>query len=269
MKMKCEYCAAMIDSTMDKCPNCGAVNSNVVRVTKSTPRTIEELKEWYRAHNLPPSNVTRFFIGENYQEPKAFGIYQEGEQFIVYKNKDTGERAIRYQGTDEAYAVNELYLKLKSEILNQKAHSASLRGSQTTSKANKFKGRFFSIVFVLFWIVLLTNIVSGFIKGKPHYYKYDDTVYVQYYDAWYGYDDFSNDYYYVYRVPTELSNNAVDYEYDVKGLSWDEYSTFTEFKDSDYYNDNLKSTNDSDSDYDWDSGSDSWDSGSTDWGSDW
>lgn len=29
---------------------------------------------------------------------------------------------MRYQGTDEAYAVNELYLKLKDEILNQKAH---------------------------------------------------------------------------------------------------------------------------------------------------
>ena len=58
----------------------------------------------------------RFFIGINYKKPKAFGIYQDGDQFIVYKNKANGERAIRYQGTDETYAVNELYLKLKSEI---------------------------------------------------------------------------------------------------------------------------------------------------------
>ena len=42
--------------------------------------------------------------------------------FIVYKNKADGTRAVRYKGTDEAYAVNELYLKLKDEILNQKAH---------------------------------------------------------------------------------------------------------------------------------------------------
>ena len=63
-----------------------------------------------------------FFIGIDYRQPRAFGIYQAGNEFIVYKNKADGTRAVRYQGTDEAYAVNELYLKLKDEILNQKAH---------------------------------------------------------------------------------------------------------------------------------------------------
>lgn len=64
-----------------------------------------------------------FLLASIVNETKAFGIYQDGDQFIVYKNKANGERAIRYQGTDEAYAVNELYLKLKSEILNQKANN--------------------------------------------------------------------------------------------------------------------------------------------------
>ena len=73
------------------------------------PGSIEELKLWYEYQNLPPQSVTRFFIGENYTQPKAFGIYQEGENFIVYKNKADGSRAIRYNGKNESYAVNELF----------------------------------------------------------------------------------------------------------------------------------------------------------------
>ncbi len=121
MKIKCEYCGAMIEDSEDKCPNCGAPNVNVRRTTEHTPKTIEELKAWYEARKLPPYETTRFFIGIDYKEPRAFGIYRDGSEFVVYKNKGDGTRAVRYRGTDEAYAVNELYLKLKSEILNQKA----------------------------------------------------------------------------------------------------------------------------------------------------
>lgn len=123
MEIKCEYCGSIIKETDEKCPYCGATNQAVKRTADHTPKTIEELQQWYQARNLPPYEVTRFFIGINYTQPKAFGIYREGQNVIVYKNKANGERAIRYQGTDEAYAVNELYLKLKEEILNQKEHN--------------------------------------------------------------------------------------------------------------------------------------------------
>lgn len=43
---------------------------------------------------------------------------------MVYKNKNGGERVVRYRGTDEAYAVNELYQRLKIEIANQKSRNA-------------------------------------------------------------------------------------------------------------------------------------------------
>lgn len=271
MKVKCEYCAAMIDSTLDKCPNCGAVNSNVVRVSKSTPRTIAELKEWYVGHNLPPSNVTRFFIGEDYKEPRAFGIYQDGNEFVVYKNKDTGERAIRYRGTDEAYAVNELYLKLKSEILNQKANSSN-RKRKGHSKARKIANIFEIGFFLAIVLFMIFGAIADKISRIPHYYSYDDTVYVTYNNSWYEYNDYSKDYYPVTYVPDSLYNQPADYEYNYKDYEWDTGSTFVQFKDSDYYEEviepTLQSNNDSDS-YSWDSGSDSWDSGGTDWGSDW
>ena len=140
MEVKCEYCGSMIEETLEKCPNCGATNVNVRRTTDITPKTIEELKKWYTDHNLPPYETTRFFIGEDHKGPKAFGIYESEGKYIVYKNKDTGERAIRYQGTDEAYAVNELYMKLKSEILNQKANNLN-RGNGGSPKVELFSVR--------------------------------------------------------------------------------------------------------------------------------
>ena len=120
-KVKCDYCGSYINDIEEKCPSCGAVNPGHLRVSDGTPKTIEELKAWYKSRGLPPEYVTRFFIGQNIKAPKVFGIYEENGMFIVYKNKSDGSRVIRYQGTDEAYAVNELYLRLKEEILNQKS----------------------------------------------------------------------------------------------------------------------------------------------------
>ena len=96
-------------------------------------KMVEELQEWYTKQGLPPAEVTRFFIGEDYKDPKAFGIYKDAStgNFVVYKNKADGSRAVRYEGTDEAFAVNEIFMRLKQEILEQKAHNL-----KSDSKAN-------------------------------------------------------------------------------------------------------------------------------------
>ena len=127
-KVKCEFCGSFIEDTESICPQCGGVNENHRRIVDGTPKTIEQLQQWYKSRGLPPEEVTRFFIGKDIKEPKAFGIYEEFGTFVVYKNKADGTRAVRYKGTDEAYAVNELYLRLKEEILNQKAHNIEKRG---------------------------------------------------------------------------------------------------------------------------------------------
>ena len=130
MNIKCNYCGEMFSETLEKCPSCGAPNSNVKRTTVDQPTTIEELKDWYRSKGLPSYETTRFFIGMDYKGPRAFGIYHDKYLgYVVYKNKDNGERAIRYQGTDEAYAVNELFMRLKQEILEQKSRNLDIRSS--------------------------------------------------------------------------------------------------------------------------------------------
>ena len=101
MQIKCDYCGSMIDETATSCPHCGAKLSGVNRTSDGQPKTIEELQQWYVGHHLPPEEITRFFIGKNIKEPKAFGIYKTGTgDCVVYKNKSTGERVVRYQGAE-------------------------------------------------------------------------------------------------------------------------------------------------------------------------
>ena len=102
MKVKCDYCRQMIDDGLEKCPHCGAsITKN--RTASAQPQTIEELKQWYIDHNLPPEEVTRFFIGKDIKEPKAFGIYQnDGGDFVVYKTRLTASEQYAIRGQTRA-----------------------------------------------------------------------------------------------------------------------------------------------------------------------
>ncbi|MBP3277449.1 MAG: hypothetical protein J6M44_00690 [Butyrivibrio sp.] len=99
------------------------------------PKTIEELKD-YCDRNGFTSSKTRFFVGFNYQGPKAFGIYKDEAtgEFVVYKNKADGTRAVRYRGNDEEFAVVELYDRLQSEIANQKLNYAADMAARERNK---------------------------------------------------------------------------------------------------------------------------------------
>lgn len=141
MKIKCEYCGSMFDDTLEKCPSCGGTNNNIRRSTNDQPTTIEGLKEWYKEKGLPDEEVTRFFIGRDFRGSKAFGIYKDAKgNFIVYKNKADGTRAVRYEGTDEAYAVNELLTRLKQEILEQKGRAVKKADPVNRSVPEKAAG---------------------------------------------------------------------------------------------------------------------------------
>ena len=201
-RVRCNYCGSFIDDALPNCPHCGAVNEHMVRFAVSTPKTIEELKTWYTERNLPPEETTRFFIGKDVKAPRAFGIYEKSGRFIVYKNKSDGTRAIRYDGGDEAYAVNEIYMKLKEEILNQKNRNLTKapagRAAPPTSYQKyrrKKSGSIFSgIIGRLFIIMMIIGILSSIFEEKPlqtGYYASGDPqqVYYRYSsDEWWQYD---------------------------------------------------------------------------------
>ena len=286
MKIKCDYCGQMVEESLHTCPNCGAALSGVNRMAGAQPKTIEELRQWYVDHNLPPEHVTRFFIGKDIKEPKAFGIYKgEDGDFVVYKNKATGERAIRYKGSDEGYAVNELYQRLRTEIAEQKSRNASR--SQTTYRSGRSSGSsrgmstFYRIlkgfILVKFGVSIFAVLVLFLAASLDHspsrgYYRYNGKDYYYQKSQWYEYNAFNDDWEY-YSGGSILDDVITD-------DTADSYRIYdhegTRFEDSTWYDvgSSSSSSDDSWSSSDWDSGSswdssDSWDSGSSDWDSDW
>lgn len=270
MRITCEYCGGYLQDTDECCPNCAAVNKNVMRSADGIPKTIEQLKAFAEEKKLPLKKM-RFFIGENITEPRAFGIYKdEYENYVVYKNKSDGTRIVRYEGKDEAYAVNELYQKMRSEVMEQKAHQAvnSVHGKQTSTSSynqnvnqnyqqrdshlkrttinteNAFSARRrkkrFSLVKVVFLIIILVLFLSR-VRNQ-----------------------FANAI--IYSFIGGDSSYESDYDYnDYGGYDYDDYD-YGDYDDDDYdsWGDDWD-----DDDWDWDYGGDSWDSGYTDWDTDW
>lgn len=287
MKIKCEYCGENINDYDVYCPYCKKANVHYKKpsVVNKTPETIEELKQWYIDRNLPPETTTRFFIGTNYKGARAFGIYQDDEtgEFVVYKNKGDGSRAIRYQGRDEKHAVQELYLKLKEEIANQKANNGhNVNRSYGSSYNNygahrNYPGRrielyspsnIMSMISIFFVVIVLAISVSiSIFSPKRGYYLYHGDYYYYQNGSWYGYKNYNG--WNRATADKELKKHYRDY---YQSYDYSSYYDVDDFKYTSYYVEPSSSSSSSssswDSSSDWDS-SDSWDSGSTDWDSDW
>lgn len=296
MKIKCDWCGSWINDFDQVCPNCGGVNNNYNRNANGTPQTIEELKAWAKAMNLPLQEM-RTFIGEDYKGAKAFGIYKDESDgtFVVYKNKADGTRAVRYKGTDEAYAVNELYQKMKERVAEQKAHQKPQNTGNTStpgrSTAYSGKRRKHSLLrnlligyFVAIALIAICNVVFAghafynvwSVTDRPStgYYTYGNQPFYYYRGDWYEWDNGAWT-----SAPNESWMES-DYEDYYDSYSYDSDSDYEDFTDSPYYSyDDSSYDSNYDNDYDnswnddsWDSGwdsNDSWDSGYDDWGSDW
>lgn len=84
MSVRCKYCDSQIPDNAEFCPNCGAKrpqesepdtpqaarNSASARYAK--PRTIEELRTFCAEKGMSLEKM-RFFIGEDYKEPRGIG----------------------------------------------------------------------------------------------------------------------------------------------------------------------------------------------------
>ena len=300
MATKCEHCGAELGAGDRFCTVCGAPVSQsggaavqaapeTERGRVRTPQTIEELLAFCERHELPLAKM-RFFIGLDYPGAKAFGIYKDADgQFVVYKNKADGSRAVRYRGTDEAFAVREIFEKLKSEASVQRANAMSKRKSAASDggtyggaeevslprqkhKANK-------LLIGILAVAAAVTIVRTVVHLKPHYqpgyYSYGGQTYYSQQDEWYGYDDTFNSWHPVI-VDDELLQNADQY---YTSYSYDTDYGVGDFSSSSYYDYDSSSSSSSwdwdwDDDDDWDSGDDwdwdsDWDSDFSDWDSDW
>ena len=256
----CAYCGTALGPGDEICPSCGAPNPHHVpggEAGTRKPRTIEELRAFCESKGMPLEKM-RFFIGINEPSPRAFGIYREGDRFIVYKNKSDGSRAVRYDGPDEAYAVNELYLKLLEEhrLRQNGGGSGGTRSSGARRRPSRNSTVIIIAVIVLYFLVQL--VVGKLSHRKDGYYRTGDDLYYRYGSSWYmdsGYDDW---------VETD-SFPMDDYGSYYAGDDYDDSWGASDFTESSTW----ESLKDSDSDSDWDTDYDSWDSGDTNWDSDW
>lgn len=265
---QCPYCGATISSTDKFCGSCGAPNEAYVEDTERRvflPKTIEELKEYCAERGMPLLKM-RFFIGEDYRRPKAFGIYRDGDNFIVYKNKANGQRAVRYSGPDEAYAVNELFLKLLDECHNRGIYPDGKMPESVTKGAarrqKKTSGLLAPVLAMIFCLALsgIFAVISIAQHRNDGYYSTGDgTVYYHYGPHWYYTYD-TNDAGYWYEADTFPASDYQDYSL---GEDWNSDWGVSNFQNSSTWEELHESNSSSSSDYD------SWDSGDTDWDSDW
>ncbi len=270
MKVKCDFCGGMIEDTEPICPNCGAANEHMSRVTDGIPKTIEELRAFCEAKKLPLEQM-RFFIGEDFKEARAFGIFKDSDgNFVVYKNKADGTRAERYRGPDEAYAVNEIYEKMKSEVALRRNKNSSATQSGGGKPVSKGKALLKKLAYPLTLFVVVGGILGAsiYLEAKTPsrgYYRYNDRYYYcQAGDDWYYFDPLSAIWIFADSIDSELYDNYSSYYADS-----DYNSDFgvTDFSDTDYYV-SSNSNSDWNDGNDWDFGG-NWDAGDTDWDTDW
>jgi len=226
------------------------------------PCTIEQLRD-FCAYNEMPLERMRFFVGEDYRQPRAFGIFRDGDRFVVYKNKDDGSRAVRYNGPDEAYAVGELYDKLLDECHKRDIWPDG-KPADYDKRRKSEKRRLVAIAVVA--ALLMGTLGFVFLKwqAKMHandgYYRFNTPgIYYCYGGDWYyndGYSDWTPAYYGPYDDYEDRSDYYIGDSYD---RSWG----YSDFEDSQVWQQIQEESRTSSRDYD------SWDSSDTDWGSDW
>jgi len=181
MKIKCDFCGNEFEETLQNCPSCGAVNNNINKTASSGPRTIEELKDWFYVTHGLTKEKTHIYIGEDCKEPACFGIYRDvnTNDIVVYKNKANGERAIRYQGVDEQYGVNELYQLIQRQALRNgvdlngaknpgqiTSRNSALNSDRNTYSRNYSNNRRNNHYFAISWLILIIFIIVIYIYGS-------------------------------------------------------------------------------------------------------
>lgn len=223
------------------------MNRSLKRAAHSVPTTIEELRAYCRHHNLPLAD-TRVFLGEDYRGAKAFGIYRNKAtgNIVVYKNT----RAVRYEGSDEAYAVNELYLKIKERVAEQKRHlPPKEQVNQGGIKRGFVKSIFTqSIGYIIVCIIVFIILAVGGFSTEPSsgYYAYGGHFY--YYDSssWYEWDIYGEEWSRT-QADAELEENADDY---YQSKNWSASYEAGDFTESSWYSE--EEWEDDDWDDDWD-----------------
>ena len=266
---RCEHCGSPVGEGDRSCPRCGAPNPGFreggavsAGRTVHRPGTIEELRAFCEARGMPLEKM-RFFIGRDYRKPKAFGVYRDGEDFVVYKNKADGSRAIRYRGPDEAFAVGELYDKLMAEHrlrdhLRRSSSDGDRGGAPAGGILRDLYLRLRIPVLFLIVLVLAGELNTRIEHRNDGYYRANGDLFYRYGYEWFV-DSAADDWYEVEDFP------YTDYREYYAGGRYDAAWGGTAFTDSQVWSEIRSPDSDGGGSYDYGG----WDPGDTDWDTDW
>lgn len=272
--------------------------------------TIDEILTEAERKGYPLESM-RFFVGENRADPRCFGIYYDADtqEWVVYKNKSDGSRAVRYQGPDEAEACSIFWAKIEETYRQgggrQHAKASATRSApaaDSPAPVRRRGGCGTRVIFVVVIAFLLLFLLGGALsrcsathtspaapQHRAGYYTVDDELYYYqgsdwywysggYWVPYYDYDDTWYDGYYGsdYSFADPYDSFAYSDYYDDYYSSNSGYSgSYYDYDSNDNYNNsdydyNYAYDSDSYDDYDsWDSWDSDWDSGWDDWGTDW
>jgi len=281
---RCPHCGALILPNEKFCSQCGAPLTGAADTAGAAntgeqtpanaavagssgwqpgtrPRTIEQLQD-FCAYNEMPLERMRFFVGEDYREARAFGVYREDRRFVVYKNRSDGSRVVRYDGPDEAYAVGELYDKLLDECHRRDIWPDG-KPADLEKRRKSEKRRRIAIAVVAVLLIGTLGYIFYRIGAKMHaydgYYRFESPgIYYCYGDDWYYSDD--SDWVRTDDVPYDNYDDRADYYI---GDTYDSSWGYSDFEQSQAWAQIQEESRTSSDDYN------SWDSGDTDWDSDW
>ena len=210
--VRCTFCDNLMRETDLNCPFCGTPHDPSGGSAPSAPQTMYELRMFADTVGISLERL-HFHLGEDYKGRCAFGMYRDEKtgNFVVYKNKDNGKRAIRYEGPDEAYAVNELYQKLKERIALYKKDPnhdpADIYRKPRNNPLDRITPGMVGIFILIFGTVcMILSLLMGIKVGYPsnsgssgyrYESSYDDDSDYSYsdwdYDSGSDYDDWSSD----------------------------------------------------------------------------
>ena len=260
---RCPRCGAPVMPDDKFCRQCAAPLTEAASITdggavhEGPPQTIEARAAFCQRNGMPLEKM-RFFIDQDYREPRAFGIYRDGDRFVVYKNKADGSRAVRYHGPDEAYAVKELYDKLLDECHRRDIWPDGKPQGLVQRRRKQKRSLMLSIIITVVLIVAITAgvfIVDRHVHAHDGYYLYEDDYFYRYGDDWYcdyggswtEWDRFPDDNYDRYYLGDDYESSWQTGDFE-KSEAWSRIQEESHTNSHDY---------------------DSWDSGDTNWSSDW
>lgn len=152
----------------------------------SAPKTIKELEKFYKDHNFPTYEETKIFIGEQYKSLKAYGVYKDSKsgKYVVFQNKGNGVKITYYEGYDEEFAVNKVYLRIKERLIDKDKKSLSKRFQNTYL----FIYSTVIVMIIIFFVIYIVFDSFVFVPQRGYYFI-NNQAYYQINGFWYQYDN--------------------------------------------------------------------------------